>query len=638
LEGFQSSIANLLYLVLLKGWAMANRGLWLAFCASALVLLLFSMASGKTDFFKVEDLQPGMKGIGKTCYQGSKPEEFQVEILGVLRGVDPGATAVLAKFSGNVLDKAGIFEGMSGSPVFIDGKLLGAVAFSFSFTKEAIGGITPITQMVDAFNETIDPFSGGKAVLNKNRFWKYHLPLPSNPGKIPEVAIMPGDIRQQPRLISFSGHSLIPIATPLSFGGFSSETLKTFEPQFQSLGMSILRGVGVSGSQTAAQGSRETDTSPMEPGSNIVVSLVRGDLDVSASGTVTYVDGNRLYAFGHSMLQLGFTELPMHKGRAIMVVPSLESSFKLLEIGEQAGTIRQDRGRGIYGIVGEKARMVPLQIHLTTSRGTKREFKYELARDPLLTPLLVNLTVYNTILASERAEGFVTLQVKGKISVKNEQPIEVQNRFSSESEAPNAASLSIAAPVNYLMAAGYDNLDLQNIELEVSARESDQSASLDSIRLNRTEVKAGESLDLEISYKKTNGETLQDTYPIKIPENASPGALTMLVADGSTLMSLDEKEEGENLIPRDLTQLIKFINNLRKNDHLYLRFFRQEPGAVVKGEGLPGLPPSVLTILRSKRNVGAITPIQTSTLMEYEMPATEYMVSGAKALRLTVRP
>jgi hypothetical protein len=617
---------------------MPNRRFWLVFGVQAFMLLLFSIASGKTEFFKLEDLQPGMKGIGRTCYLGAKPEEFQVEILGVLRGIDPGATAVLARFSGNQLDKTGIFEGMSGSPVFIDGKLLGAVAFSFSFTKEAIGGITPIAQMVESFNETLDPSLGTKVILNKSRPRKYRLPLTGSPSKLSELEVTPNDIRQQPVLMALSGHSLVPIATPLNLGGFHSETLRVFEPQFRSLGMSILKGVGGAGSQAAAQGSLETDKSPLEPGSNIIVSLIRGDLDVSASGTVTYVDGNRLYAFGHSMLELGFTELPMHKGRALMVVPSMQSSFKILEIGEQAGTIRQDRGRGIYGIVGEKARMVPLQIHLTTSRGTRRDFKYELARDPLLTPLLVNLTVYNTIISSERAQGSVTLQVKGKINVKNEQPIEVDNRFSSDSEAPNAASLAIAVPVNYLMAAGYSNLDLQNIELEISARESDQAAILDSIRLGRAEVKAGESLELEISYKKVNGEMIQDTYPITIPANASPGALTMLVADGTTLMSLDEKEEGENVIPRDLTQLIKFINNLRKNDHLYVRFFRQEPGAVVKGEGLPGLPPSILTILKSQRKVGAITPIQTSTLMEYEMPKTEYVVSGAKILKLMVKP
>ena len=183
--------------------------------------------------------------------------------------------------------------------------------------------------------------------------------------------------------------------------------------------------------------------------------LVRGDLDVSAGGTVTYVDGDRLYAFGHSMLQLGFTELPIHKGRAILVVPSLESSFKILEIGEQAGTIRQDRGVGIYGILGAKPRMVPLRVLLTTSRGTKKEFKYEVVNDPFLTPLLVNAAVYNTLTTFERAQGVVTLKVKGKIRVKNEPTVEIANGFSSDSEVLNAAALSIAVPVNYLMAAGY---------------------------------------------------------------------------------------------------------------------------------------------------------------------------------------
>jgi len=368
------------------------------------------------------------------------------------------------------------------------------------------------------------------------------------------------------------------------------------------------------------------------------VPLVRGDLDVSAGGTVTYVDGDRLYAFGHSMLQLGFTELPIHKGTAVTVVPSLESSFKILEIGEQAGTIRQDRGVGIYGVLGAKTRMVALRVLLTTSRGSKREFKFDIVSDPFLTPLLVNATVYNTLVTFERAQGTVALKVKGKIRAKNEEMVRIENGFSSDSEAPNAAALSIAVPVNYLMAAGYSNLELQNIDVEISAREEDQAALLDSIRLPRTEVRAGESLDLDITYKKINGEVSQDTFPVTIPANASPGPLNMLVADGATLMSIDEKEEGDVLIPRDLTQLIKFINNLRKNDRLYLRFYRQEPGAVIKGEGMPGLPPSILAILKSERKVGDLTSIRTSTLMEYEMSGTEYMVSGAKAIKLVVIP
>jgi hypothetical protein len=615
-----------------------TRRFGLAFAALMLVVPPLLTALTKTEFFKIEDLRPGMKGIGKTCYQGTKPEEFQVEILGVLHGVNPGASAVLAKFSGDMMDKTGIFEGMSGSPVFIDGKLLGAVAYSYTFAKEAIGGITPITQMVDAFDEAVDPAPGIKTILKKSGLWNYHLPLPSVSGRPVELPILASDIRQQPLLAAFGGHSLIPIATPLSMAGFQSETLKVFGPQFRAMGMSTLQGAGGVNSDTNAKAMGEFDNIPFEPGSNLVVSLVGGDLDVSAGGTVTYVDGNRLYAFGHNMFELGFTELPMHKARAITVFPSLESSFKILETGELAGTIRQDRGMGIYGIVGERPQVVPMQVHITTSRGMKRELRYELARDSFLTPLLVNLTVYNSIISSERAQGPVTLKVKGKISIKDEQAVEVDNRFSSDSDAPSSASLSIAVPVNYLMAAGYKNLNLQGIDLQISAQEKDESAVLDSIRLNSAEVKAGESLEIEISSRKENGQVIRDTYPIKIPANTSPGELTVLVADGATLMSLDEKEEGEDLIPRDLSQLIKFINNLRKNDHLYVRLFRREPGAVVNGEGFPGLPPSILSILRSDRKAGAINAIHTSALMEYELPTTDYVATGSKTLKLTVKP
>jgi hypothetical protein len=602
----------------------------------AFALLSASFATeAKTEFFKIEDLQPGMKGIGKTCFRGTSPEEFQVEILGVLHGVNPGASAVLAKFSGASLEKTGIFEGMSGSPVYIDGKLLGAVAFSYSFAKEAIGGITPITQMVDSFEQTLPRSSGDRVVINKSNLWNFRLPLPSRQEPSKVLPMMPAEIRPQPVLAVSDGHALIPIATPLSLSGFDAETLKIFSPGFRALGMSILQGGGGAANPKITQGMEST---PLEAGSNIVVPLVRGDLDVSAGGTVTYVDGNRLYAFGHGMFELGFTELPMFKGNAIAVFPSLESSFKILETGEMAGAIRQDRGMGIYGIVGEKPRMIPLSIHLTTSRGGRKELKYQLARDPFLTPLLVNLTIYNSIIATERAEGYSTLRVKGKIDIKGEQDVVLDNRFSSESNAPSSASLSIAVPINYLMAAGYKNLDLQNIDLEISSQESDQAAVLDSMRSGRTEVRAGEALDLELSWKKINGDVIRQTYPVKIPANASPGALTLLVADGSTIMALDEQEEGENLIPRDLTQLIKFLNNLRKNDSLYLRFFRQEPGAVVNGEGLPGLPPSILSILKSERKVGAFTPIHTATLMEFELPASDYLVTGAKVLKLTVKP
>jgi hypothetical protein len=593
----------------------------------------------QSEFYNLDNLRPGMKGIGKTCYLGSKPEEFQVEILGVMRRMNPGSDAVLARLSGGPLAETGVFEGMSGSPVFIDGKLLGAVAFSFPFAKEAIAGITPIAQMIDAFTEGIDP-GGSRIILKKSLLWNYRLPAADGSVRSSEVKLTDAEARLQPMLAPFAGHALLPIATPLSVGGFSAGTLRMFAPRFRDFGLSVLQGSGTASLQAkaSAASSPVQDNASIEPGSNLVVSLVHGDLDVSAGGTVTYVDGKKLYAFGHPLFGLGFSELPMYKGRVLTVFPSLQSSFKILETTDPIGALRQDRSLGVYGILGERPKMIPVRIRTSTSRGVRKTWNFEVANDRLLTPLLLNLTIYETINSTERTMGISTLKVKGKISVKGEEPIEIENTFSSSSGSSVDAALSVAAPVNFLLASGYKNLQFEDIDLEVSALEEDRSAALDSIRLDRSEVRVGDPFNLDIFYQKTDGEIVRETYPLKVPPGITPGPLSLLVADGTTVMQTDAREQGEDLIPKDLSQVIKFINNLRKNNHLYLRMFRQEAGAVINGEGLPGLPPSILSILKSERNSGSMSPLQTLPLMEFELPPSEYVVVGARFLNLVIKP
>jgi len=603
--------------LLLTAWACLCRAGWSA-----------------VEFFPIDKIKPGMKGVGKTCYLGTKPEEFQVEVLGVLRGISPGADAVLARLSGGPLERTGVFEGMSGSPVYIEGKLVGAVAFSFPFAKEAIGGITPIKQMIDDVAETdATGSSGPRIILKKSALWNHLVPVPET-GALPKgLPVTQIEAQLQPRLAPFAGHSLVPIATPLNLSGFMAEAVEAFAPQFKTLGLSLLQGAGASGRSSGA-----ADSAPLEGGSNIVVPLVRGDMDASAGGTVTHIDGNKLYAFGHPFFNLGFTELPMHRGRALTVFPSLQTSFKILETGEPIGALRQDRHSGIFGVLGQKAKMIPMRVQMTTSRGVRKTLRYEVARDRFLTPFLVNLTVFNSIIASERGLGVSTLQVKGKISIKGEQPVEIENRFSSDSNSPVFASLSIALPVNFLLASGYQNLEFENIDLDITAVEDDRAAALDSLRFDRSELRSGEAINLDVFCKRTNGEVVQDTFPIKIPGDIRPGPLTMLVADGTSLMAMDAREQGDDFIPRDLTQLIRFINNIRKNDRLYVRMYRREEGAVIKGEWLPGLPPSIMSILRSERNTGGMSPIATSTFMEYELPPSDYVVSGSKTLTLEIKP
>jgi len=279
-----------------------------------------------------------------------------------------------------------------------------------------------------------------------------------------------------------------------------------------------------------------------------------------------------------------------------------------------------------------------MRVQITTSRGVKKTLNYEIARDRFLMPLIVNLTLFETIVASERAAGISTLSVKGRIKIKGEEPVEIENRFSSDSNSPVFASLSIALPINFLLTSGFKNLDFEDIDVRIQALEDDRAALLDSLRVDRTELRGGEVLNLTVVCEKADAQTAEDVYPIRIPREIAPGQIFLLVADGSTIMEMDAREQGDELIPRNLTQLIRFINNIRKNDRLYVRLFRREAGAVVKGEGLPALPPSILSILRSERNAGSMSPIQTSPLLEYELPASDYVVSGSKLLTLTIRP
>jgi hypothetical protein len=608
--------------------------------AAGFALLLLGVVRAQNNFFRLEDVRSGMKGTGRTCYQGSKPEEFQVEILGIMRHMNPGQDIILARMSGGPLAQTGVFEGMSGSPVFIDGKLLGAVAYSFTFAKEAIGGITPIEQMVSALEETPEAVVPGTKILKKSMLWRHLLPRPEGLGSAQWPAVTAGDARLQPALMPFAGHALMPIETPLSLGGFSPETLRAYAPQFRAFGMSVLQGSGsvVPQARSRTDQAPAADEVPLEPGSNLVIPLVTGDFDVSAGGTVTYIDGKKLYAFGHPLFNLGFSRLPMHRGKAITVFPSLQSSFKILETGDAIGTLRQDRSMGVYGLLGEPAAMIPMRIRMTTARGARKTWNYRIAEDRFLTPLLLNLTIFESVNSTERAAGVSTIRVKGKINLKGEQPIEIENRYSSEGSSSANAAMSIAAPVYFLLASGFKNLQFEDIDLEISSVEEDRNSLLDAIRVDRSEVKAGESFNLDVSHQKANGEIVRESFPVKIPATITPGPISILVADGAAIMQMDAEEQGEDLIPRDLSQLIKFMNNLRRNDCLYLRLFRRGAGAVIHGEGLPGLPPSILSILRSERNSGSMSSIQILPLMEYEFPPSDCVVSGVKMLNLVIKP
>ena len=582
--------------------------------------------------FPLEEVKPGMKGIARTVFSGTEPEEFGIEILGVLPGFPaPRQSAIIARLTGANAERTGVFGGMSGSPVYIDGRLVGAIAFSFPFSKEPIAGITPIKQMIDIFERGPERNTGGNSEPRTFTFtelasadWKPRLPKPAITGA-PFVA----PVAANSPLIALLGQQLQPIATPVVFGGVSQEALNIYAPQLQANGLLPVSGVG---GAAAITGLAPITEKTLAPGTSVSVQLVRGDYSIAASGTVTLRDGNRIYAFGHPFLSLGASDMPMTESSVVTVIPNANNSFKLSVPGRMVGNMSQDRATGIYGLLGQSPKMIPVKINLRTSRDRTETYTYEVANDSFLTPLLLNLTIFSTITSSERSLGEATISVSGKINVVGHDSITVDRRFSA-ANAPMLAAGSVAVPVNALLSSGFENVQIGGITLDITSSETKYTASLERIALDRTEAGRGETVEVQAYVRTESGKQFVQRIPVQIPRDVPLGQLLVFVGDGS---ALQQGSASQAFVPQDLSQLVGAINKLKKSDRLYVKLFRITPGAVIGNSELPNLPPSMLATLNSDRTSGGYTPTILSPIFEKELAPAEFVINGQQMIGIDV--
>jgi hypothetical protein len=583
--------------------------------------------------FSLEDLRPGMKGVSRTVFSGTESQEFGVEILGVLPGFPgPRQSAIIARLSGANVEKTGVFAGMSGSPVYIDNKLVGAIAFSFPFSKEPIAGITPIKQMIDIFEKGStetrlpkQPKAVSFAQLASTE-WKPTLPRQA----VSSTALI-APVSDGSRLLPLMGQQMVPIATPVVFGGISQESLAMFAPQLAANGLLPVSGAGGSAAITPLAKATEKT---LLPGTSISVQLVRGDYSIAASGTVTLRDGNQIYAFGHPFLSLGAADMPMSETAVVTVISNMNNSFKLSVPGAMMGSISQDRAAGVFGQLGQAPKMIPVKINLHTSRDRSDTYSYEIANDSFLTPLLLNITVFNTITSSERALGESTITIKGAINVKGQEPIELDRRF-SQANSPILAAGSVAGPISSLLGSGFDDVQIEGVTLDISSTDTKYAGTLERIALSKTEARRGEKIEIQAYVRTESGKQFVQRIPVQIPEDATPGQLLVFVGDGG---ALQEGSAARAFVPQDLGQLVQAINKVKKSDRLYVKLFRITPGAVIGTSEMPNLPPSVVATLNSDRNSGGYTPTVLSAVYEMELPPAEFVISGQQLIALDIVP
>jgi len=595
-------------------------------------------APAKPAFFPLGELKPGMKGVGRTVFSGSKIEEFQVEILGVLENIGPRQSVILARLSGGPLEQTGVMAGMSGSPVYIDGKLVGAIALSFPFSKEPIAGITPIEQMSAALESQplsrpgMIPVDGGS---QSDALWfggsiasrlleAATRPVSLLPAMADEgVTLAPG----RPRMMR--------IAAPLVMSGFTARTLEQFAPQFRALGLEPMQGGG-GGSSSA--NSVMGDGSSIQPGSMISVQLIRGDLGVNADGTVTYREGDRIYAFGHRFLAAGPIDLPFAASNVITLLPNTSSSFKISTPGKLLGSIRQDRDSGVMGVIGENPRMIPVTVSMKSDRSADVQYHFEVARDRFLSPLLMQITVFGAIDATERALGESSLGVRGTIALKGLPPVNIENMFSSEASAPALASQVAAVPLALLLQSGLPGIEVQAVNLEINSSDRRRISTLDQVWSSKHEVKPGEKIEVSAVLRAENGSETMKKAEIEIPASLAPGPLQITVADGNSLNLSEVREMPGNFTPKDAAQLVRAINNLRRNNRLYVRLWRPGTSFLLHGVQFPSPPPSLAQAMANESSVSTnIATTAVTILGESALDPLPAMVTGQKTITVNVK-
>ena len=574
------------------------------------VCVLASALSAATSFFPVEDIRAGMKGIGKTVFKGGRIEDFQVEILGVIENVGPKQSLILARLSGGPIDTTGVMQGMSGSPVYIDGKLIGAVAMAFPYAKEPLCGIRPIADMLGG---------AGK-------------PEPVAKVRLSDSSVLAGLPKRGETLLG-SG-KMMDISTPISFGGFTRAAIERFAPQLRALGLEPLQGVSGGGRIPAAMGPR----SALQPGSMISVGLVTGDLSMGADGTVTYIDGERIYAFGHRFLSVGSTDLPFARSEVLALLPSISSSFKISSPKEWMGSMSLDRSTAISGELGRRASMVPVSIRVASPNGKRSSYQMEMVDDRFLSPFLLQMSVFSAIDATERTVGASSIVVKGQIEFRDgSAPVKLDNMYAGDGSAAPQVALSAAIPLAFVLQGGFSALRVKQVALDIESFDQKKQLQIDHVFAGHRDAHPGDRIELTVGLAGENGKLVTRKVVYAAPIGLGLGPIYFTVSDAGTANITDFRQT-IGASPRSSAQLISTVNHLKVNTKAYVRVWRPDAAYQLHGEDYPAPPPSLSMILaRAQTGYGGATQSLNSKLAELEIDGIGAVVTGSKTIQVEIK-
>lgn len=553
------------------------------------VLFCFCFIIQSQDFIFSDNLKKGMTGYALTVFEGDTIDKIPVEILGVLKNFTPGENRVIIKVMGPIVEKAGIIQGMSGSPVYINNQLAGAISFGWAFGKEPIGGLTPIENMLDI--EKYDQIPESKQNIN---------------------------------------FSLEPTLDPIFNPEKSSFLSKELE-KFLKTSMFVQSGFNSLPFDTFEQGGVDYNSSTnLKPGSSLAVALVRGDISLYSIGTVTYINKDKVFAFGHPIYNLGHIAFPMHNSDIIAIYPSLNISNKIGIIGKEIGTVVEDRSSGIFGILKKTPSMVPIHVKLNLANELKT-YNFEIVNHEILSPYLTNLSLNNILQTAIKNIGYSTYNIRGSIEIENHDSIILESISANIQTAPIASTF--ASLIQAIIQNPYEKIRIKSINIELKPSENLFIADLVKVKSSSAKSKPGDNIHLQLYIRPFQKEVFIKNLSLKIPESLKPGNYTIVVGDGFSIMQNESKNIKTKI--ETLDGYIRLINRFLKPNKVYISI-SEKTDAIFMGESIQSSLPSSIREIVTDTSAHIPKSNKWKEALSVNILTTDFIINGFSTIPIKI--
>ncbi len=603
---------------------------------SAIVVLLAALAGAvraadQPEILPLSQVKPGMTGYAYTIFAGDQIERFDLEVIGILdNALGPKQSIILVQLKGPKVEHTGVVAGMSGSPVFIEGKLAGALSLKLGiFTKEPIAGVTPIESLLEI--ETVGEAQAAQtpAAALAAEAAAGGVPAAAAPAAPESQFPVPAELAQ--RIGGGSGAFLTPIETPLVFSGFNAATVRRYGEQLTGYGMAATQG---------GTGTPQADDARVQAGDMVGVVLLRGDLSIYGACTVTMRIGNQLLACGHPLFGFGAVDFALARARVVTTLSSDLASTKIVNMGGVIGTLTQDRLTGVLGRLGPGPRMIPVELSIVTPAREKK-FHFEMSAHPKLAPVLIGLATFNGLVANTAYSEGTTLRLTGTMEIAGHTAVHLENMFApTDAFIPDGAfvAANVQAAFGRVFANPYETAKIERITLRVESLPERRWASIENAWCEKSEAQPGESVTVKVLLRPYRGAPFIQDVPITVPPQAARGsALRILVSDSEVLNRMTRLFSfGPQGRLAGLEQVITLINRERRNNQIYVTLLQPNPTLLVEDKELPNAPLSEINVLDQRRTSGNSFLLRESTAGEWSVPMQQ-VIAGSYSLILQVK-